>query len=226
MQPAELEALAKALGIVVSIITIAKVGPPLVGWYRKRRRRRLEREEQWAEMLSAMRAFPSSLDTLHSEIRSVRELASSYDGKSISASIAYLQAEIAIERMARRSTSALATYDLRVDPMTGRLFDIHVSASYKHLTGLDAADVTDGGWVRCVHPKDSDRVMRLADDALQREQAFIAHYTLVNVLTLRTFEVEHRGQPVRVPGNDNIVGWVGIIIPRTAPPDFIDAEEE
>ena len=174
--------------------------------YRAVRDKRRKKEAEWTEVVQSVR-------TLRDDVHEVKLETKTNHGSSLKDAVRFLQEELAVERVARRSMTKFATYDIRVDRETGEFLDLHVSAAYRALTGLDAHEAANGGWLRSVHPKDRDRVADQARIAVASSTAFITQYTLRNVLDKQEVDVEHRGQPVRLAGNGPVVGWVGLIVP-------------
>lgn len=198
MNPEIIAAWTGAVGVVGAA---GKIAWQVVQWTR-------HWESRWEER-------GETLSALVRDVVKIRNEVTPNGGGSIKDAVSRLEADLAMERGARRFTiSHAATYDVRIVDST--VVDPHVSADFITLTGLTPGEVSDNGWLRWVHPSDRERLRALTLSALETQDAFVAGYTGRNVVNGKEYTVEHVGRPVRTRPGGPVIGWVGAIIPMGA----------
>jgi PAS domain S-box-containing protein len=196
------------LGIGLSVLAVATTlykG----GTWALRRRTALKTAE--AHKLDVLNMVKDAVDRVGPLLQDIQSELKTNGGGSLRDAIHAIQDDLAVERAARRVSTAIPAFELALH-RTGEFQVTYVSPAYVQLTGLTREDTEDAGWLRAVAPEDRDRVSQLSAAAMHDHYVMTTTYVVQHVHSGRRVAVEHTGYPI-FSLRDQCVGWYGVLRP-------------
>lgn len=89
---------------------------------------------------------------------------------------------------------------------------IAVNREYQRLTGASLSEVAGDGWINVIHASNRDEIVRKWFNAVRDRREFHEDILFININTDETF-MAHANVYKEIDNNDNIVGYLGVIIP-------------
>jgi len=133
-------------------------------------------------------------------------------GSTLRDAVNELRNEYAVERAARRVVSNVASLEMGINPLSGDMSVLFVSAAFSRLSGLSRDDCEHDGWLRAVEDEQRERVTRVARESMESQSVMSVRYVVQHVYTRGRTRVEHTGTPV-LNMRGAFVGFVVVITP-------------